>query len=131
PAVVGPVLLITAQQRGDLFTARAANGTLLGLISLGGFVLVYARLALRARWGLSLMAGWACAAVAASLAGWLGRGDGFPVGLLAAVISLSLAYSAMPRSEPAPVSGPPVTSDDLVLRMVLTAVLVATLATAA
>lgn len=131
PAVVGPVLLITAQERGDLFTARAANGTLLGLVSLSAFVLVYARVALRVRWGWSVLAGWACAAAAASLAGWLGGGGSFPVGLLAAAVSLSLAYAAMPRSEPVLAMAPPATSDDLALRMVLTAVLVGSLATAA
>jgi hypothetical protein len=31
PAVVGPVLLISEQQYGSAFTARAAVGTLLGL----------------------------------------------------------------------------------------------------
>ncbi len=44
PAVIGLVLLITAHERGALFTARAANGTLLGLVALSGFVLVYSRL---------------------------------------------------------------------------------------
>jgi hypothetical protein len=133
PAVVGPVLLITAQERGPLFTALAANGTLLGLVALSGFVLAYARVALRARWGTSLIAGWACAALLAVVVGWSGRGLGFPAGLGAATISLILAHRAMPRATTDQTAGPlpALTRGDIPLRMVLTALLVGLLATAA
>lgn len=131
PAVVGPVLLIVAQERGERFAARAADGTLLGLVALSGFVLVYARLAVRARWGPSLLAGWACAAAAATLVGWVAPGGGVAAGAALATGSLTLAYIAMPRARRGPDAAGSATNDDLVLRMALTALLVACLATAA
>lgn len=131
PAVVGPVLLITAQERGEQFAARAADGTLLGLVALSGFVLVYARVAVRARWGLSLLAGWGCAASVAMLVGWVAGGGGLAAGLAAATGSVTLAYLAMPRVREAPGAGASAASDDLWLRMGLTAVLVVSLATVA
>ena len=70
PAVVGPVLLIIAQQRGGVAAARAASATLLGLVALSGFALAYARAARGTRWPASLAAGWACAIAAAAIAGW-------------------------------------------------------------
>jgi hypothetical protein len=130
PAVVGPVLLITAQDRGAAFTARAANGTLLGITALSAFVLAYSRVADRARWGASLAAGWMSAALVAGLVGWWGGGLAFPDGLGVATISLGLAYALMPRSAAA-VTGGPLARREVPLRMVLTAALTATLATAA
>jgi len=136
PAVVGPVLLITAQERGDLFAARAASGTLLGLGALSAFVLIYARVAVRARWGWSLAAGWSAAALIALALGWLDPAGRLAAGLLVATGSLLIAYVAMPRGAgPAPPAVQPAgetrPEDDLRLRMILTAVLVASLASAA
>ena len=56
PVVVGPILLVYAH--GRAFAAGAAAGTLLGLVSLIAFVVVYAHLAGRVFWGASLIAGW-------------------------------------------------------------------------
>jgi Ca2+/H+ antiporter len=50
PAVVGPVLLITVLTHGPAFTARVADGTILGLVSLSGFAAAYARGAVRVGW---------------------------------------------------------------------------------
>jgi hypothetical protein len=59
PVVAGPILLIYALTHGASFAADAAAGTLLGLISLTAFVVVYGRLAARhLPWLLSLLAGW-------------------------------------------------------------------------
>lgn len=130
PAVVGPVLLIVAQERGTQFAARAANGTLLGLVALSGFVLVYARVAVRARWGSSLLAGWVCAVACGALVAWLVPGHGLLTGLVLASGSLALAYLAMPDVHAAS-AGATARGDDLVLRMALTALLVASLAATA
>jgi hypothetical protein len=98
PAVVGPVLLSLALERGAAFTAQAANGTLLGLAALAGFVLAYARAARHAGWGPSLLAGWACAgAIATALSFW-GQRLEFPARLVAAAISLATAYRPLPSS---------------------------------
>jgi hypothetical protein len=130
PAVVGPVLLITASERGAVSAAQAANGTLLGLVGLSGFVLTYAWVALRGPWTASVLAAWACAALLAVLVGWLAGGAAFPAGLAAAVAALFLARRAMPRRRlestvgPAPPAG-------VGARMLATALLVALLSAAA
>ncbi len=131
PAVIGPVLLITAHERGAVFAARAANGTLLGLAGLGAFVLMYAWMALRARWWVSLAVAWASAALLDALLGWSAGGLGFPAGLAVAVISLALAYAAMPHSGGAATIGrhPARPGDRIAVRMAVTASLVAALAT--
>ena len=58
PVVAGPILLVYALAHGRAFAAHAAAGTLLGLISLTAFVVVYARLAGRVPWPVGLLAGW-------------------------------------------------------------------------
>src|SRR6185312_8742054 len=125
PAVVGPVLLIIAQQRGDHAAARAASATLLGLVALSGFALAYARAAGGTRWPASLAAGWVCAIAAAGIAGWLLADAGLSVAMLAAVLSLALARRALPRSG-SPHQGSPTAQshEDIVVRMALTAALI-------
>jgi hypothetical protein len=92
PAIVGPVLLILALGHGRVFAARAADGTLLGLVSLAAFALAYGRVASARGWRASLLAGWAAAALAAPAAGLAGGGAGSPVGLLVAAGSLLIAH---------------------------------------
>ena len=59
PGIAGPILLAFALEQGPGFAAHAAVGTLLGLISLTTFVVVYAWLAGHWPWPVCLMAGWA------------------------------------------------------------------------
>jgi hypothetical protein len=63
PVVAGPILLVYALAHGRAFAAAAAAGTLLGLVSLIAFVVVYARLAGRLFWAVSMLAGWLAFAV--------------------------------------------------------------------
>jgi hypothetical protein len=130
PAVIGPVLLISAQERGVVFVARAANGTMLGLAALGAFAVTYGWVALRARWWVSVALAWASAALLATLVGWSAGGLRFPAGLCVAVISLALAYAAMPISRPSAGNDhrPRRPEKPVVVRMILTALLVAVLA---
>ncbi len=134
PAIVGPVLLIGALDHGRLFTARAANGTLLGLVALSAFTVAYGHGAVRWGWLASLLAGWTCAATAASIVELLTRGAGPPVGLLVAALSLGLAYLGMPRA-PLDESPEPRRATwkhgSIPVRMALTALLVSSLAAAA
>ncbi len=58
PVVAGPILLVFALDHGAAFAAGAAAGTLLGLVSLLAFILVYTHLASRMRWAGSLFLGW-------------------------------------------------------------------------
>jgi hypothetical protein len=128
PAIVGPVLLIGAHRHGASFAAQAATGTLLGLAALSGFALAYGRSARHASWPLSLALGWAVAAATAAVAGAVGASL---LGALAtAIASLALAHRGLPRTAlPESWLDPP--REDLALRMVLTAILVVSLAAAA
>lgn len=126
PAVVGPVLLIIAQQSGDLAAARAANATLLGLVALSGFVVAYGAVSRTSAWPLSLAAGWACALALASVSGWYIGDAGFPTGLLAAVLSLVFAQRALARYAAGMTTFalPTEPRGDLVLRVVMTGFLI-------
>ncbi len=63
PVVAAPILLVYALAHGDGFAANASAATVLGLISLMGFVIVYARLSGMLAWWLSLPASWAAFAL--------------------------------------------------------------------
>jgi hypothetical protein len=76
PVVAGPILLVYALAQGRGFASQAAAATLLGLVSLTGFVVVYGRLAERAPWTLLFTVTVVPAATALALAC-----AGFVVGL--------------------------------------------------
>jgi hypothetical protein len=59
PAIAGPVLFVLALGHGDEFAADAATGTLLGIVALIAFVLVYASVSSRGAWPWALTLGWA------------------------------------------------------------------------
>ena len=77
PALVGPLLLVTAIAHGPHAAARAASGTLLGLAGLAAFIAVYGRSAAHVGWAVSLAVGWVaavCLTTTSALwggAGWL------------------------------------------------------------
>lgn len=127
PAIVGPVLLISALEQGEVFTARLANGMLLGLVGLSGFVLVYGRAAARWPWWACLGLAWAVAVVLALAVGQVKAAS--PAGFAAAAASLIVAHHWL---APAPaVVAPSVEPAGIWARMVVTLVLVAALAAAA
>ena len=63
PAVAGPTLGFYAVQQGPLFAADAARGSLLGLVGVAAFCLVYARASARFHWSVCLLLGWASFAI--------------------------------------------------------------------
>ena len=128
PLIVGPVLLVAAERHGTAFAARTAAATLLGLIALSGFALVYARAARRLGWRSSLAGGWLVAAVLGALAGRVETG--LAGGLVAATGSLAVALWALParRSPSTPVVAP---RWELPLRMALTAAMIVGISVAA
>ncbi len=130
PVVVGPLLLIAAQERGAAFAARTATGTLLGLVALAGFALVYARTAVGAGWAVSLLAGWSCAIALAGLAELMCPRAGLPTALVLASGALATAHRALPalpdQSHPTDASG-----SEIVLRIAATSALIIALALAA
>jgi hypothetical protein len=96
PVVAGPILLVYALAHGREFAAGAAAGTLLGLVSLIAFVVVYGRLAPRAPWLSSLLAGWL--AFAAATAAFSLVSPPLGVSLAAAALGLGLGLAALPRA---------------------------------
>jgi hypothetical protein len=58
PVVAAPIVLIYAIEHGASFAARAAQGTVLGIVSLVGFSVAYAEVGRRTAWPLALLAGW-------------------------------------------------------------------------
>jgi hypothetical protein len=130
PVVIGPVLLITAQESGPDAARRAALATLLGLVAMGGFIAAYGRLAPRVRWSISVSAGWIAALSLATLAA-AGRHWGTGIATLAAVGALGAARAVLPgRSRRADHASPPERRVGLMSRMVITTALVAGLAVA-
>ncbi|RSD10417.1 hypothetical protein [Amycolatopsis eburnea] len=57
PVVAGPILLITHLEHGPAFAARAASASLLGLVSLAAFAVVFARVG-RVRGLGTVVVGW-------------------------------------------------------------------------
>lgn len=97
PVVAGPILLAYALAHGRAFAAGAAVGTLLGLVSLIAFVVVYARLAGRAFWGASMLAGWLAFAVATALFSALRLPAGAALAIAAGGLLLGLLLT--PRAD--------------------------------
>ncbi|MER6793922.1 hypothetical protein, partial [Amycolatopsis mediterranei] len=54
----GPILLITYLEHGAAFVARAASASLLGLVSLAAFAVVFARVSRARGWLGTLLVGW-------------------------------------------------------------------------
>jgi hypothetical protein len=98
PVVAGPILLVYALEHGRAFAAGAAAGTLLGLVSLIAFVVVYARLAPRLFWGASLLTGWLAFAAATALFSALSLPVGAALGLAALALALGLVLLPRPGS---------------------------------
>jgi hypothetical protein len=125
PVVAGPILLIYALAHGRAFAAGAASGTLLGLVSLIAFVVVYARLAPRLFWGASMLAGWLAFALCTAAFSSLSLPAGAALAVAAAGLLAGLAFLPRPAAEPA--THPPPPPWDLPLRAACAAALVLTL----
>lgn len=78
PIVAGPILLITCLEHGTAFGAAAASSSLLGLVTLALFAVVFAWCSRRMRWAGALATAWAACLVAdlavaqVSLPAWWG-----------------------------------------------------------
>jgi hypothetical protein len=125
PVVAGPILLAYALEHGDAFAADAAAGTLLGLVSLIAFVIVYGRLALRFSWGACMLVGW----LAFGLATVVFSSVSVPVGgaLALAGLAMLIALACLPRATKAQRSYPPPPAWDLPLRAACALMMVLTL----
>lgn len=97
PVVAGPILLAYALQHGRSFAAGAAAGTLLGLVSLIAFVVVYAHLAGRLSWRASMVSGWLAFALATAVFSALAP----PLGAALALAAMALAAGLLVLPRPA------------------------------
>lgn len=123
PLVAGPILLITELEHGAHFASRAAAASLLGLVALASFVVVFARAARHAGWPIAVLAGWAAFLTVSLAFGQAAIPAG--VGLLLATGAFALAPRLLPADPPeqdAPIAGLP--AWDLPARAVATALLV-------
>jgi len=125
PVVAGPILLAYALAHGSAFAAGAAVGTLLGLVSLIAFVVVYARLAGRTRWGRSMLAGWLAFALATAVFSEVSVPAGAALAIAGAGLLIGLA--ATPRAPTEVRARAPVPAWDLPMRAVCALALVLTL----
>lgn len=125
PVVAGPILLAYALAHGPRFAAGAAAGTLLGLVSLIGFVLAYGRLATAHAWVPSTLLGWLLFALLTAAFASVTISD---VGALAlSALALTAALRLLPRAQPDRDAFPPPPPWDLPLRAGCACVLVLTL----
>jgi hypothetical protein len=92
PLVAGPILLVITLQHGEAFGARAARGSLLGVLALSAFCVVFARMT-RLGWAWALAVGWLTyAAVAAAASRW----DPPPLaGLAVALAAVAIARTLL------------------------------------
>ncbi len=78
PAIVGPLLLVTALEHGPHAASQAAAGSVSGLVALAAFGVGYTAMARRYGWVFSLGYGWLAAALATAAA----RRWALPLGLV-------------------------------------------------
>jgi uncharacterized membrane protein (GlpM family) len=129
PVVAGPILLVYALEHGRHFAAGAAAGTLLGLVSLTAFLVVYSRVAAHAAWTVSLLCGWATFALGTAIFSAVSVPVGVALAIAAAGVLVGLA--ALPHPSAAKVVHGPPPRWDLPLRAACAAALVLTLAAVA
>jgi len=127
PVVAGPILFVFALLHGRGFTADAATASLLGLISLATFIVVYALVATRLSWPASLLAGWAGYLACTGLLSAVHAGRA--VALLAAWASFALGLAILRAPVSELVAPPPPPTWDLPLRALSAMALVVTLTT--
>jgi hypothetical protein len=125
PVVAGPIVLSYALAHGKGFAADAAAGTLLGLVSLIAFVVVYGRLSRRLSWAPCMLSGWLAFAVSTAIFSAFTIPDGVALALSALAIVAGLAWLPHPTSAPLAGTVPP--AWDLPLRAGCAVALVLTL----
>lgn len=114
PVVAGPILLVFALSHGRAFASEAAGATLLGIVSLIAFVVLYARLAASAGWSASLLTGWLAFFAMTTVMNELSVSAG--VALACVVAAIGVALLALPRPGQADVEASSPPAWDLPLR---------------
>jgi uncharacterized membrane protein (GlpM family) len=125
PVVAGPVLLVYALAHGRAFASGAAAGTLLGLLSLTAFLVVYSHVGAHASWPVTLLAGWLTFALATAVLSTFSIPVGAAVAVAAAGVPVGLVALPHPSGAESAYAPP---AWDLPLRAACAAMLVLTLA---
>jgi hypothetical protein len=114
PVVAGPALLFLAVEQGDAFAGEAAGATLVALIGVGAFGVVYGWMASVALWPACLLVGWVAFGLATM--GLTAVPWSLPVALVAVLIAFGVSPRLLPAAggRPTPSAPPPW---DLPLRM--------------
>jgi hypothetical protein len=131
PIVAGPILFITYQQHGADFVTGAADSSLLGLVSLAVFAVVFSHVARRAGWFVTTVATWT-AVLGADFALSFVRVPVL-VSFACTLAATAVAILSMPKTEPEHPGGStqsPPPRWDLPGRAVATGILVLTITTA-
>ncbi|MBN1529156.1 MAG: hypothetical protein JW895_08850 [Thermoleophilaceae bacterium] len=129
PIVLGPILLIVTIEQGEAFGADAATSSLLAMLALAVFTVVFERAGRTLRWELTTLAGWAAFVVIALL---VSRAETAPV--VALVVAICAFAAAIAVTPPPPAPGERTTPPpwwDLPARALATAVLILALTGAA
>jgi hypothetical protein len=94
PIVAGPIVLIMTLEQGRSFGAHAAGATLLGLVYVALFCLIYAHASRRFGWLLCVSAAW----VQVAISTWvLSRVElSLPASFVLVLLTLALCYRALP-----------------------------------
>ncbi|HEY6759012.1 MAG TPA: hypothetical protein VI318_05955 [Baekduia sp.] len=132
PVVAGPILLVLAVVHGGVFAQQAASASLLGLISLAGFVVTYAALVRRVRWPVAVAAAWAAFLSGTVVFALITSAVHVPptVGLALAFAAFALAKAVVPRPAGALAPPPPRPAWDLPVRALCAAAMVLALSAA-
>jgi hypothetical protein len=130
PVVAGPILFVSHELHGADFTADAAASSLLGLVSLAVFAVVFSWVGRRYRWATTTLIAWVAvllvdltlSAIPITIA------TALPITLAATCVAIALMPAPSSEREAA---GPAVSLEvDLVSRAVVTAILVVAITTA-
>jgi hypothetical protein len=132
PLTSGPVSFFLALEQGNVFAAHAAQGTLMGVISLSAFCVVYCWLSLRFGWPLCWLGSWGAYLAATFL--FTRIIFPLPLALILAVCVLCISLYILPHYNNQVNKAAPVTISatwDIVLRMLIATLFVLTLTGAA
>jgi hypothetical protein len=102
PAIAGPILLVLALAHGAAFAARAATGTLLGIVALVAFVVAYVAVSHRRTWPWAVGLGWTSFFVAVAALRPVHVGAVVALALTCGACAATLAALPRPNAPPPP-----------------------------